>query len=234
MFGDQPELFPMSDIEVIAAFLTSKDAPEDCVSVSELDGLLTAVAIGPEFVPPSEWLPVVWGEESPAFESLEQAERVLGAIMARYNEIIHSLNDEPPTFAPILWEAKNGAVFAGDWAIGFMVGVGLRAKAWSPFLRSRRHADIMAPIFALLPEAQDVLGDMPIAELGELLNDAAEFIPDCVSYAHAHWKRKRAGLAGAVSNHEFPFRVKVGRNELCPCGSNKKFKKCCGGVAVAA
>lgn len=22
-------------------------------------------------------------------------------------------------------------------------------------------------------------------------------------------------------------RVKVGRNNLCPCGSNKKFKKCC-------
>ena len=23
---------------------------------------------------------------------------------------------------------------------------------------------------------------------------------------------------------------KVGRNEPCPCGSDKKFKKCCGGV----
>jgi uncharacterized protein YecA (UPF0149 family) len=22
--------------------------------------------------------------------------------------------------------------------------------------------------------------------------------------------------------------AKVGRNEKCPCGSNKKFKKCCG------
>jgi preprotein translocase subunit SecA len=28
-----------------------------------------------------------------------------------------------------------------------------------------------------------------------------------------------------------PYRapVKVGRNELCPCGSGKKYKKCCGG-----
>jgi hypothetical protein len=24
-------------------------------------------------------------------------------------------------------------------------------------------------------------------------------------------------------------RVKAGRNDLCPCGSGKKFKKCCGG-----
>lgn len=25
-----------------------------------------------------------------------------------------------------------------------------------------------------------------------------------------------------------PLSTKVGRNELCPCGSGKKFKKCCG------
>jgi len=25
-----------------------------------------------------------------------------------------------------------------------------------------------------------------------------------------------------------PLRVKAGRNEPCPCGSGKKFKKCCG------
>ena len=25
------------------------------------------------------------------------------------------------------------------------------------------------------------------------------------------------------------YQVKVGRNDLCPCGSNKKFKKCCWG-----
>jgi preprotein translocase subunit SecA len=32
---------------------------------------------------------------------------------------------------------------------------------------------------------------------------------------------------GAVS------RQKVGRNDPCPCGSGKKFKKCCGGIGRA-
>ncbi len=27
--------------------------------------------------------------------------------------------------------------------------------------------------------------------------------------------------------------ISVGRNDLCPCGSSKKFKKCCGAVRVA-
>jgi uncharacterized protein YchJ len=26
--------------------------------------------------------------------------------------------------------------------------------------------------------------------------------------------------------------LKVGRNELCPCGSGKKYKRCCGGATI--
>ncbi|MGA2648447.1 MAG: SEC-C metal-binding domain-containing protein [Candidatus Sulfotelmatobacter sp.] len=26
--------------------------------------------------------------------------------------------------------------------------------------------------------------------------------------------------------------TKVGRNNLCPCGSGKKYKRCCGGATV--
>ena len=36
----------------------------------------------------------------------------------------------------------------------------------------------------------------------------------------AEFLRKRRGLK-SQSN-------KIGRNELCPCGSGKKYKKCCG------
>jgi tetratricopeptide (TPR) repeat protein len=38
-----------------------------------------------------------------------------------------------------------------------------------------------------------------------------------------------AALLGASSPQATVSRQKVGRNEPCPCGSGKKFKKCCGG-----
>ena len=47
-------------------------------------------------------------------------------------------------------------------------------------------------------------------------------------------ERKQVIKGEAVSNKEkeaksTPKRVsKVGRNELCPCGSGKKYKQCCG------
>jgi hypothetical protein len=37
------------------------------------------------------------------------------------------------------------------------------------------------------------------------------------------------GLADADTGHPAsPSKKKVGRNEPCPCGSGKKFKRCCG------
>lgn len=39
------------------------------------------------------------------------------------------------------------------------------------------------------------------------------------------------GVAGCHKNHHHvqqPHRVtKIGRNDICPCGSGKKYKKCC-------
>ena len=30
-----------------------------------------------------------------------------------------------------------------------------------------------------------------------------------------------------IKNHHIKLNIKVGRNAPCPCGSEKKFKKCC-------
>lgn len=39
-------------------------------------------------------------------------------------------------------------------------------------------------------------------------------------------QRKHGGINSETVQRETP---KVGRNDPCPCGSGKKFKKCCGG-----
>jgi uncharacterized protein len=50
----------------------SDRAPEGCMQLSDLDGFL-GIAIGPELIMPSEWLPVIWGGDEPEFESMEEA-----------------------------------------------------------------------------------------------------------------------------------------------------------------
>ncbi len=54
-------------------------------------------------------------------------------------------------------------------------------------------------------------------------------IPQAVLGMHAHWLPLRLAVYQrelAKSAHP-----KVGRNDPCPCGSGKKFKKCCGAAA---
>ncbi|PJC67711.1 MAG: YecA family protein, partial [Zetaproteobacteria bacterium CG_4_8_14_3_um_filter_59_5] len=50
-----------------------------------------------------------------------------------------------------------------------------------------------------------------------------ERIAPAVRKAHAYWLAQRA--KARTVRREL---AKVGRNDPCPCGSGKKFKKCCG------
>src|SRR4051794_24396656 len=52
-------------LDLLDAYLLSDQSPPECLLLSDLDGFLTGVAIGPELVMPGEWLPHVWGGEEP-------------------------------------------------------------------------------------------------------------------------------------------------------------------------
>ena len=55
MSSDQPSLWVALD-----AYLESERSPLDCMQMSELDGLLTAVVICPEIIPADEWTTIIW------------------------------------------------------------------------------------------------------------------------------------------------------------------------------
>ena len=68
------------DIGVLDDYLMSDRAPDDSMGLSNLDGFLTGLIVGPELVQPSEWLPVVWAGAEPEFESEAEMRAVLGTI----------------------------------------------------------------------------------------------------------------------------------------------------------
>ena len=219
--------FPASpvDLEALDQFLMSDASPEDCMQLSDLDGFLTGIAIGPELVMPSEWLPAIWGGDEPVFESMEQAQTVIGTIMGRYNEILRELDTDPEGYEPVFWEGPDGEVIAADWAEGFVDAVRLRPEAWRPLLEDREALILLMPILALCGDAE---GGSPLEldpeEDADLLAQAPDLIPACVVGMHGFWKERRgqpkAGSGRAKS-------AKVGRNDPCPCGSGRKYKRCC-------
>ncbi|MBI5121295.1 MAG: UPF0149 family protein [Rhodospirillales bacterium] len=210
------------DIDELDDFLISDEAPEESMLISDLDGFLTGIAIGPELIMPSEWLPVVWGGVSPEFENEEEAGRILGHIMGRYNEIIHCLAEAPEELAPIFLETAQGTLIAADWAEGFMQAVQMRPLAWKELYEDEDACLMMAPILAWLAVDEDdsVLGTGEKEGLALLRGDPDTFITEAVSGIDAFWKARRGGAQQS--------QAKAGRNDPCPCGSGKKFKKCCG------
>jgi hypothetical protein len=79
------------DLGMLDSFLTSERAPSESMMLSDLDGFLTGIAIGPELVLPSEWLPLIGGGEAPEFADEAEASAILGTITGRYNEILRQV-----------------------------------------------------------------------------------------------------------------------------------------------
>jgi uncharacterized protein len=198
--------------------------------LSKLDGFLTGIAIGPEVLRPSEWLPLIWGGEDPVFDDLDEGKTIFGAITWRYNEILREIADDSP--GPIFWSDADEAI-ALDWAEGFLQAVILRLEARQPLFASKRHRQFFFLILALCTDENEksLLGLSPEAD-DRILEAAPTLIRGCVSAIAALWRRRgptQISLPFAFDpSHTLHHATKVGRNDPYPCGSGKKFKRCCG------
>jgi uncharacterized protein len=147
------------DLELLDRFLRSDGQPPCTMTVSELDGFLAGIAGGPEWILPSEWLPLVWGGEEPAFADVDEGKAILRSLLGRYNEILRTVFDS--AIAPILWTDRDGGFVATDWAKGFAQAINLRQEAWLPLLASERDCVLLLPIVTLSREASMLLGPDP-------------------------------------------------------------------------
>ena len=223
---------PLSDQEIaeLDEFLMSDASPEEAMSIVELDGFLTSLAIGPELVPPSVWLKTIWGRENGSkFESLDRAQRILSLIMRRYNTLI-SLFEDPPEFAPILWEREREGTteqIADDWCWGFMTGVGLASDAWQPLLTDADNRAMLRPIVTLGTEEGWRLleADRDPDGAAQAALDGLEAAVIAISH---YWRVERRERSAALQRASIrPRSPRVGRDDPCPCGSGRKYKHCC-------
>jgi uncharacterized protein len=166
---------------------------------------------------------------------LDEANAILGSLMARYNEILREIADD--ALAPVFWTDRNGTILAEDWAEGFVQAIKLRAGAWEPLFTSDRDGKLLLPILSLCrdKDGQSLLG-LPPETNDRLAAPTVEFIPDCVIAIAAYWRRKGPrpiSMSLKPTSRGEPHRAgtKIGRNDPCPCGSGRKFKKCCGHAA---
>ena len=214
-----------ADLDLLAAYLHGPDRPDELMMLSELDGFLAAIAIGPEPIDPKDWMPFIWDTEEPQFDDEAQSTAVFRAIASHFNDSIRAL--EAGVFEPILDIDTDEAPLPEGWAVGFMTGVGLRLPAWTRLLQSEEDEVLAYPILAFgYDEEGKPLLEIPKKDREFLRTDAPELIAQAVVDIADYWRqRNKPPPAGAIPVRTTP---KIGRNDPCPCGSGRKYKKCCG------
>ena len=98
--------------------LSSTD--EDGMLLSEFDGFCAGLIVCPEMVPPSEWLPQVWGSDGvPHFESQQALQDAFDLIMGHYNDVAQSLIPPEFEYGPVLdQDQRTDEIF---WEIYYFV-----------------------------------------------------------------------------------------------------------------
>jgi uncharacterized protein len=222
-----------SELDRLERFLENC-ASGKAMNIENLDGFFAALIAGPETVMPGEYLPEVFGSkssETPWFESLEEANEILGLLIRHWNDIAGTLSRGEMYF-PILLEDENGVALANDWAHGFIRGTRLRQDGWAELLDDDDHGGWMLPMLMLYHEHDEdpTMRPEPIdpQEREKLIDYMTAGLVGTYRYFREHGKPD-TGARGANPRNK---NNKLGRNDPCPCGSGKKYKRCCGGATI--
>ena len=219
-----------------------------------VDGFLTALAAGPRALSFEDWLPALAGDAyDRAFadpEDRANAERALRTRFAALADQLDAecLDDDPDALrlSPLMyvWDeaARAEAVADGakpeeaaelvtgaEWADGFFDGMQAFSADWQADADDEDmalFADLLAQVHALrLAEGSDELKSHVDTVYGEegadrdrLVDEACYAVQDLRLWWVDHAPRPETRRVEKTP----------GRNDPCPCGSGKKYKKCHG------
>jgi len=218
-------------------FLLSKHVPDTAMTVEGVDGYFTAIAVCPSDIAPDEYDAALWNydaetEAAPSYDSDEQEDYVAD-LLARYMRAVKRriAFGYPHTG---LYSYADDDEEERDWVAGFLRGVALRARMWGE--RAEADEDCMMFMSAIYILATG----QPGGEESFSPRERTAFfrkLPTLLLNLHRRWR----GLDAVPSSQVGAWRdgpgvarrvgPKIGRNQPCPCGSGKKFKRCCGSPA---
>lgn len=231
--------------EVMAEYLRKADSK---ILLPGLYGLLYGCLAAPNMVMPSRLIPIIFGEEGANFKSEEEANAFFTNLMFLWNILAHWEPGEssfllpdikyPNTDTGFQQRAKDN-LFLIEW---FMKGLDLGETGEDDFTdEALNDMETLASVSVLFAnyagvkvfKEEDV--DKNKIENSFLIDDLEGIMAGCIAGINLGLKEARIRVAkemrdfADVQQRVYQARSKkIPRNEPCPCGSGKKYKKCCG------
>ncbi len=231
------------DRDVLARYLGHPDRAHSTLNLSQTEGFLFAVACCPQDVSEPDWLQVVLGDlgESDSDDIEDEISQQLVLLYQRVAQDVEDGTYQLPPDCEFSWDAEERRVFE-QWCEGILLADQWLEPRWVEALSQAYHRDMLS-YEKLSRDLDDTIGLMKImvdvdAALDVLEKEAAADVDDFRQQLKDSYlvindylgSYMRAGNGLAVYYHSDPQvrqEPKVGRNDACPCGSGKKYKKCC-------
>ena len=204
------------EIEFLEAYFDSKADLLGTPTFEEVDGLFTAAHCGPD--------PVTFEDAVLCVDRGQmKLDRVAeGPLLMRLllRHWISTQNDLiARRWSPTFGRTDDPQIRGKAWATGFVKWAGAHTESWDRLLRQDVRI-LLVPIFTL----------RDFETWAETLREHGHHVdreklilglPATVLAITSFWKSERMRNLG--KNLE-----RAGRNDPCPCGSGRKFKRCCG------
>jgi uncharacterized protein len=231
-----------AEIEELDEFLMSDHVPDSAMDVSMMDGFITALVSGPNLVMPNTMLNWIWdadnGREIPQFSDALEYRRIVGLILRHWNDINDTLNASPNDYEPLImesrWEGRTVPVI-DEWCAGYHKGLSIDAAGWVPLLAEHPEWFTAITLYGTENGWDQLKARKDSLDQHEAF---ANSLADSARRIHEYWmedrklKMARGEMPVAIgpTGRREPLKrpPKVGRNEPCPCGSGKKYKRCHG------
>jgi uncharacterized protein len=232
---------PLTDRETgeLEAFLLAEDGLENPMDFYTFDGFICAVLSGPNTIMPSEWLRWVWdqerGEQAPEFRSEKQAKRILSLLIGHANVLAFTLVHGPQHYEPRFYSHNfpgNNVPVIDEWCCGYVKGIALDAAGWQPLIDARPDWFEVIQLYGT-KDGWEQLKELVEAHEDRIARHQAfvDRVAPAARNIHAYWLARRTPRERLRQLNKAPD---PGRNDPCPCGSGKKFKRCHGAPDAAA
>jgi hypothetical protein len=233
---------------------TLRESLEKCGSkrtLYEVYGLFYGCIAAPHAVNPSGYLDIILGrEDRKPFESLDDANMTLGNIMSLWN-LIASWNPEqgvyvypdmeyPETLDGLKQNIQGHLAFINFFIKGLDLGglqeADLIEDVKLAFKDLATASTVQEKLLELL-EREKTAKESDVAESRNNVSRLEEVMIHCIARINAGLRESRIAASRGMRRPRIlgekpaPVRTdKIYRNQFCPCGSGKKYKKCCAGT----
>ena len=236
--AEQEKAFSIA-LKKIMAFSEEHEFP---MTFNTMHGFVFGLCSAPIAISPTEWIPSLFGENDVISQMAFDDTETFQTLVELFNYMMEQVQEESPEFpqAMRLHDAMSDNFGMqsdlGQWSQGFIDASEWLGDVWDDAMIDVLEEDhtvksVMLCFFSdeeFSRRLHDELIENDDVTFEEIYQDFLRLLPNTLkAYAFTGRKLYEQQLANNPNLQPHNADPKIGRNDLCYCGSGKKYKKCC-------